>query len=153
MSSVETAPPNSVERGFEAVWREAVPSVFSEGGDTVRVLIVDDDPDICLMMSALFGARGWETDEVMSGSEALTRVDDLDGFDVLVIDYKMPGMTGIDLVRKLRGTGIALPMIMCSAYLDPEIELEAQSLGVPTVSKADLNVLIEVVQRHAQMAA
>jgi CheY-like chemotaxis protein len=115
----------------------------------LRILIVDDDPDICIMMRALFQSEGWDTEEMMSGNEALERRDQLSTFDVLVLDYKMPGLTGIELARILREEGVASPMVMCSAYLSPEIEEEAKVLGLPTVGKADLPRLIEAIRAQA----
>jgi CheY-like chemotaxis protein len=112
----------------------------------MRILIVDDDPDICIMMRTLLQAEGWTTEEVMSGQEALQRLDEISEFDVLVLDYRMPGLTGIELARNLREESSPPPMIMCSAYLNPEIEDEARELGVPTVSKADLKRLVEMIR-------
>jgi CheY-like chemotaxis protein len=115
----------------------------------MKILIVDDDPDICVMMRILLQAEGWATEEVTSGMEALQRLDEISQFDVLVLDYRMPGLTGIELARNLREESIKPPMIMCSAYLNPEIEDEAKELGVPTVSKADLKLLVEMIRAHA----
>lgn len=119
----------------------------------MRILIVDDDPDICVMMRVLFQAEGWTTEEVMSGQEALRRLDELSNFDVLVLDYRMPGLTGIELARNLREDSALPPMIMCSAYLNPDIEDEARELGVPTVSKADFKQLVEMIRAHADRKA
>jgi CheY-like chemotaxis protein len=115
----------------------------------MNILIVDDDPDICVMMRILLQAEGWTTEEVTSGQEALQRLDEISQFDVLVLDYRMPGLTGIELARNLREESTTPPMIMCSAYLNPEIEDEAKELGVPTVSKADLKLLVEMIRAHA----
>jgi CheY-like chemotaxis protein len=116
----------------------------------MRVLIVDDDPDICLMMRTLMEREGWETGEAMSGEEALQRLDELTGFDAIVLDYRMPGLTGIELARNLREEGIFPPMILCSAYLNPEVEEEAKTLGVPTVDKIDLSRLIGMIREQAK---
>jgi two-component system chemotaxis response regulator CheY len=114
----------------------------------MKVLIVDDDPDICVMMRALLRAQGWETEELTSGKEALARVDELLGFDAVVLDHRMPGVTGIEVARNLRDEGVSRPLIMCSAYLTPEIEEEAKRLNMPTVSKADLNRLVDTIRQH-----
>lgn len=118
----------------------------------VRVLIVDDDPNICFALRTLMQQEGWETGEAMSGEEALQRLDELTGFDVLVLDYRMPGLTGIELARNLREEGIFPPMILCSAYLNADVEQEAKALGVPTVDKIDLRRLIEMIREHADAA-
>jgi CheY-like chemotaxis protein len=115
----------------------------------MKVLIVDDDPDICFAMRTLMQGEGWETGEAMSGDEALRRLDELTGFDAIVLDYRMPGLTGIELARNLREEGIFPPMILCSAYLNADVEAEAKALGVPTVDKMDLRRLIEMIRSHA----
>jgi CheY-like chemotaxis protein len=114
----------------------------------MKVLIVDDDPDICVMMRALLRGQGWETEEMGSGKEALARIDELLQFDALVLDYRMPGLTGIEVAKNLRDEGVSRPMIMCSAYLSPEIEEEALGLNMPTVNKTDLNRLVNTIRQH-----
>jgi len=115
----------------------------------MRVLIVDDDPDICFALRTLMQVEGWETGEAMSGEEALERLDELTGFDAIVLDYRMPGLTGIELARNLRAEGNFPPMILCSAYLNDDVEAEARALGVPTVDKTDLRRLIEMIRNQA----
>jgi CheY-like chemotaxis protein len=115
----------------------------------VRVLIVDDDPDISFMMRTLMQSEGWDTGEAMSGEEALLRLDELTGYDAIVLDYRMPGLTGIELARNLREEGVFPPMILCSAYLNPDVEAEAKALGVPTVDKMDLRRLIDMIRNQA----
>lgn len=115
----------------------------------MKLLIVDDDPDIRLMLRILLQGRGWETEEAESGHDALQKLEGAQTFDAIVLDYKMPGLTGLELARNLREEGLASPIIICSAYLNPEIEKEAHALGVPTVNKADLDLLVEMIGQHA----
>jgi CheY-like chemotaxis protein len=115
----------------------------------MRVLIVDDDPSIRTMMRDLLRSEGWDTDEARSGKQALQRLDEFPTFDAIVLDYRMPGLTGIELARNLREEGLGPPIIVCSAYLNPEIEEEAESLGVLTVNKTDLRLLVDMVRQHA----
>jgi hypothetical protein len=51
-------------------------------------------------------------------------------------------------VRELRERGFERPIILCSAYLDPEIERAAQTLGASTVSKSDQQELLETIRRE-----
>jgi CheY-like chemotaxis protein len=115
----------------------------------MRLLIVDDDSDIRLMLRIRLQGQGWDTEEAVSGHDALERLDGSETFDVIVLDHRMPGLTGLELARNLREQGLALPIIICSAYLNPEIEEQAHALGVPTVNKADLDLLIEMIAEHA----
>jgi CheY-like chemotaxis protein len=115
----------------------------------MRVLIVEDDLGIRTMMRDLLRSEGWDTDVAASGNEALQRLDEFSTFDAIVLDYRMPGLTGIELARNMREEGLEPPIIICSAYLSPQIEKEAESLGVPTVNKKDLRLLVDMVRQHA----
>jgi CheY-like chemotaxis protein len=115
----------------------------------MNVLIVDDEPDIRLMMRSLLRGEGWETEVAASGQDALRMMGSVSSFDALVLDYKMPGMTGIELARNLREDGLGPPIIICSAYLNPEIEEEARQLGVPTIAKTDLDRLVDTIRGAA----
>ena len=113
-----------------------------------RVLIVDDQEDIRLMMQILLEDQGWDTEQTSSGANALERRDLHSRFDALVVDYRMPGLDGLEVVRQLRGMGFERPIILCSAYLNPEIEREARILGANTVSKSDQQQLLETIRRE-----
>ncbi len=62
----------------------------------------------------------------------------------------MPGLDGMEVARRVRERGFERPIIVCSAYLDPEVEREARSLGAQTVSKSDLKELVETVRREVK---
>jgi CheY-like chemotaxis protein len=113
-----------------------------------RVLIVDDQEDIRLMMRLLLEDQGWDTELALSGDDALARGDLVARFDALVVDYKMPGPDGIEVARRFREAGFKRPIIICSAYLTPEVEREAAFLGAETVTKYDLGALVEAVRRE-----
>lgn len=115
-----------------------------------RLLIVDDQEDIRLILQILLEDQGWDTEQASSGEHALARTDLGARFDALVVDYKMPGLDGMELAREVRERGFTRPIIVCSAYLDPEVEREARSLGAQTVSKSDLKELVETVRREVK---
>lgn len=70
----------------------------------LRVLIVDDDRDTTLTLSALLREEGYETRGVHSGGEAMAALGEFDP-DVLISDITMPGMSGWDLAREIRKAG------------------------------------------------
>jgi CheY-like chemotaxis protein len=115
-----------------------------------RLLIVDDQEDIRLMLRILLEDQGWDTEQAWSGEEALAQGDRVARFDALVVDYKMPGLDGMEVARKFREAGYDRPIIICSAYLTPEVEQEAEALGAETVTKSDLGQLVETVRREVQ---
>jgi CheY-like chemotaxis protein len=115
-----------------------------------RLLIVDDQEDIRLMLRILLEDQGWDTEQAPSGEDALAHGDRIAGFDALVVDYKMPGLDGMQVARKFRESGFERPIVICSAYLTPEVEREARTLGAETVAKGDLPELVETVRREVQ---
>ena len=115
-----------------------------------RLLIVDDQEDIRLMLRILLEDQGWDTEQALSGEDALGHGDRISRFDALVIDYKMPGLDGMEVARKFRELGFERPIIICSAYLTPEVEREATTLGAETATKSDLGQLVETVRQKVQ---
>lgn len=115
-----------------------------------RLLIVDDQEDIRLILQILLEDEGWDTEQASSGESVLERSDLAARFDGLVVDYKMPGLDGMEVARKVRERGFERPIIVCSAYLDQEVEREARSLGAQTVSKSDLEELVATVRREVK---
>lgn len=101
-----------------------------------KVLIVDDQSDMRLIVRTLLEAPGWSFTEAASGEEALERCAER-AFDVVVLDYMMPGLDGLEVARRLRRSGFAGPIVLYSAYLSEPIEREAGELGLPTFDKAD----------------
>jgi CheY-like chemotaxis protein len=114
------------------------------------VLIVDDQEDIRLMLRILLENQGWDTEQSPSGEDALAQGDRVSRFDAVVVDYKMPGLDGIEVARRFRGAGFNRPIIICSAYLTTEIERAASRLRAEAVTKSDLDALVETVRREVQ---
>ena len=81
-----------------------------------RVLIVDDDRDLCIMLSKYLQVHGYETDSAYSGEEALRKVPRKD-FDLIVLDIMMPGMDGYEVCHrlKMRRRFNHIPILMLSA--------------------------------------
>lgn len=112
---------------------------------TVRVLVVDDDPDIRLVLGLQLRRHGWTVREAATGEEALERVRD-EHFDAVVLDHRMPGAWGITVARELRQQGHSGPILLFSAYLGPEVEAEAAELGLETYAKTSMEELVEAVR-------
>jgi CheY-like chemotaxis protein len=80
-----------------------------------RVLIVDDDRDICETMEEILRLAGYEPSVALSGAAALAALRHA-SFDVVLLDIRMPEMDGIETLRRLRELDAALPVIMHTAY-------------------------------------
>ena len=79
--------------------------------DVITILSIDDDPQICFALGELFKFQGWRAisaNDVPSGLEAFRRYTP----DVVLIDYHMPGMSGIEGVKLLRKRSADVPIIV-----------------------------------------
>src|SRR5947207_13023828 len=96
-----------------------------------KILAVDNEPSITLSLRFVFAGSRYELTCVGSGGAALARLDaNLNLYDVIIIDQKMPGMTGLELVKAIRARGISGRIIVVSAYLTREIRESFELMGV-----------------------
>ena len=110
------------------------------GSRTREVLIVDDESDVRLTLWVLFDQRGWLVSEAVDGDGALEACRD-DPAKIIVLDHRMPGMSGMSVARRLRHSGHHGPIFLYSAYLTPELEAEAATLDLTPIGKTDFDGL------------
>lgn len=97
---------------------------------TARVLVVDDTEHVRSMLVDMLELDGFDVvGEAASGADAVGAAADKDP-DVIVMDYKMPGMDGLSAARAIRATRPAQGIILYTAYLDQKLEQEARDAGV-----------------------
>jgi len=94
----------------------------------LRVLAADDDPLIRTLLSVSLHALA-DVVEAVDGNDALTNIR-LDDFDVLLLDWDMPGKTGIELTRYVRAQNSHVPIVMITAKDEREEVVEAIEAGV-----------------------
>ncbi|MGD2069124.1 MAG: sigma-54 dependent transcriptional regulator [Gemmatimonadota bacterium] len=82
---------------------------------TERILLVDDDRAFRLSTAALLEEEGFEVEGAQDASEATASLRS-DRFDLILLDLRMPGIDGIDLVEVLRTRGQSIPVLMVSGY-------------------------------------
>ena len=114
-----------------------------------RVLIVDDDAGHRELLRDLLAGEAARIDLAEGGREALDRVRS-DPPDLLLLDVRMPGMSGIEVLRSLRAAGSTLPTIAITAFAEVDDAVEAMKLGAVDYLKkpVDLTSLVELVRRH-----
>src|SRR2546425_12545618 len=93
-----------------------------------RVLVVDDESSIRSSLKMLLQHAGYHFLEAASGQEGLDRITG-DNPDVVVLDIKMPGMDGLDVLEKLRHLGSDVPVIVVSGHADIDTAVRATKLG------------------------
>lgn len=96
----------------------------------VRVFVVDDTDHVRRMLVSLLEVSGFDVvGQAASAEQALSSVASVDP-QVVVIDYRMPGMDGIAAARALRERRPDQAIILYTAYLDDELRREAMDAGV-----------------------
>ena len=101
----------------------------------LRALVADDDTNTCLNVSTMLSKIGMRPEWTISGKEAVIRtkyaVEQGDEFSVYIIDWLIPDMNGIEIVRQIRKViGNRFPIIILTAYDWADIEDEARAAGV-----------------------
>ena len=101
----------------------------------LRALVADDDTDTCLSVSTMLSKIGMRPEWTISGREAVIRtryaMEQGDEFSVYIIDWLIPDMNGIEIVRQIRKViGKSCPIIILTAYDWADIEEEARAAGV-----------------------
>jgi DNA-binding response OmpR family regulator len=94
-----------------------------------RVLIVDDEENIRELTRLALETAGYEAGEAASGLEAFAIIGSDESWDAVLLDQKMPGMVGTDVLRRLKVMLPAARIIMMTAYASVELAIEAMKLG------------------------
>ncbi len=118
-----------------------------------RVLVIDDDPKILAVSRELLTQHGYDVTACADSAQALALVK-ASAYDVVLTDIRMPGLEGTDLLPMLKRLRPSLPVILVSAYCEPEHIGYYQSLGAcdmiakPFSHERLLNAVARVVGQH-----
>jgi len=93
-----------------------------------RILLIDDDPGVRESTGRMLRAAGYTVQEVATGEEGFDLAKN-GGFDVVLSDMRMPGLSGIDVLRKLRDVRIDASFIVMTGFGTVETAVEAMKLG------------------------
>lgn len=100
--------------------------------DGLKVLVADDDEELCISVMQSLKEIGTEAEYVTDGMQAVEIIkNNPDKFDVILVDWRMPDMNGVEIAKKIREyTTSDIPVILISAYDLTEIEEEAKDAGI-----------------------
>ena len=93
-----------------------------------RMLIVDDEMDICSLLKDFFTLRGFSVTSVFSGEEALDYIASQQ-LDVLILDILLPGISGIEVLKRARKVRPDMRIIMITSLEDEDIRHAAEKHG------------------------
>ncbi|MFH2218421.1 MAG: sigma-54 dependent transcriptional regulator [Pseudomonadota bacterium] len=113
-----------------------------------RILIVDDDKEICNMLTLLMQREGFKTFTANDGESALKSVSSVLP-DAMLLDIKMPGMDGTEVIKRLEELAPELPVIIITAYGEIRGAVEAMQAGAHDylTKPFEHNEVIRVVHR------
>jgi CheY-like chemotaxis protein len=98
----------------------------------IKVILVDDEKDFTLPMSFWFKSKGYSVVVAFNGQDALKLIKD-EKPDIAFMDLNMPGMDGIETLKRIREFNKEIPVIIISAYADPQKISELQPHGISGV--------------------
>lgn len=114
--------------------------------DKARVLIVDDDTNLCRTLSLILTRKGHAVATVEDGSRAIEAVRQ-GAFDLILIDVLMPGMNGVDTLRELKAVAPQARMVMMTGYAVAGLVTEAVKAGVDGVlyKPFDIEIVLDLL--------
>ncbi len=108
---------------------EAAPVSIATGSE--RIIVVDDEEKLVIAIKRMLEFLGYKVTAMTSSVAALSLFrQHPEGFDVMVTDYTMPGMTGIDLAREIIGVRPGFPIILCTGFSEKISEDTVKSMGI-----------------------
>jgi DNA-binding NarL/FixJ family response regulator len=112
----------------------------------IRILIADDNPTVRRYLRGLLEQQdGWVCDEARNGQEAVER-SQLARPDLIVLDFQMPRMNGLDAARHIVQLSPGIPILMVSIHLSKQLSEEARKVGIRgACAKSDICSVVEAV--------
>lgn len=120
----------------------------------VSVFVVDDDDSVRTSLQRLLRAAGWDVEAFACGRDFLGRAP-FEGTGCLLLDVRMPGMTGPDLHERMTQAGLSLPVVFLTAHADVPTGVQAMKKGAvdfllkPVDEELLLNAVHRAVMWHA----
>jgi CheY-like chemotaxis protein len=118
--------------------------------DTKKVLVVEDHPDCRGLVKIVLSRLGYVVVEAGTGQEALERVSE-SSFDLIVMDFGLPGMTGDKLIMRFKGdpSTARIPVIVTTGYMDTQVAKRAIAAGAESLllKPYDMDELVDAINR------
>lgn len=129
--------------------------IFAGGGLLKTILIVDDNPDTLACFEDILKLSGYTVITCRDGQTALSAVREGISADLVITDYRMPGMDGLEFVAQLKKDAPSVPVIMSTVNMRSDIYEKALSLGIVEyiVKPVGMNELTRAVETALDGAA
>jgi len=93
-----------------------------------KILIIDDDEGLVHFLKRYFKRKGYDVTCCLKGSDALLEIEQ-NRFDLILLDYKMPGINGLDTLSRIKAIKVKTPVIVMSAYGTTDLAIETMKRG------------------------
>lgn len=113
-----------------------------------KILVVEDDKDMRRMIHSILKEEGYKIDKAYNGRHAINKIKSKN-YNMVLLDYKLPDMDGLNVLKEIRTMKKSLPVIMISAYGSPSVKLTAKKLGVYRFfdKPFDLKRLVKIIKK------
>ena len=124
-----------------------------DGERKCSILVVDDEPEMRAMLQMMLSRIGCDTVEASKATEALAHIQK-GRADVMLLDLRMPGASGVDLLRTLHRRNVRVPTVVVSGYISADVAAQFTELGVVGMVAKPFKQerILSEVQKVARMA-
>ena len=123
--------------------------------EQLRLLLVDDEPKLTEFLRMELEVEGYAVEVAQDGASGLIALRSEPGPDLVLLDWNLPDFTGLDICRRIRGTGMTVPVLMLTGYDEVKDKVEALDAGVDDYlvkpfSIEELLARLRALQRRSQ---
>ena len=114
-----------------------------------KILVVDDDQSILSIFEYILQEAGYVTETASDGYEAIEKIKTLNDIDLMFMDVKMPGLSGIDAFKEIQKINPRLLVVMMTGYSVDELLKEAFELGAYGViyKPFDMEEVLSIIEK------
>jgi two-component system response regulator (stage 0 sporulation protein F) len=119
-----------------------------------KILVIDDQPGMRKLLQQVLTEAGYQTEAACDGKDGLAKVK-AEQPELILVDMKMPGMTGLEFVESIRAGELFTPVVLMTAYNDFELLKRAKKAGVDRwlIKPFNMDELLELVAELTAGAA
>jgi two-component system response regulator HydG len=113
-----------------------------------KILIVEDDVVFCKLLTRFLSKNGFEVMDAQNGKDAFELME-LNNFELAVLDYRLPDMTGIEILSKLKEKQTSSRVVLITRFGDQEVASKAIAAGADAFISKPINPdeLLEVIRK------
>ena len=112
---------------------------------TEKILVVDDEENVCQSVKKILGRKGYEVSQALTVDDAVKLMNDM-SFDLVITDLKMPGASGLDLVRHVKENLKDTEVMMITGY--PSVEGAVTAVNHSFATRGDVTGNISIVHNE-----